>query len=92
MKHPQITECDITIPTRDLRLGDVVVCPQMDKAAWCHAIVKQLKDDSAVLFRPYGAHDGFVYTGGVICYIGLEEFDLPLDHRPIRVLRRSELA
>lgn len=36
--------------------------------------VKQIKDGAITFFRPYTHTADFSYTGGVICYIGTEEW------------------
>jgi len=39
------------------------------------AIVKKIDPNGDInLFRPYGVTADFSYTGGVICYVGIEEF------------------
>ncbi len=54
---------------KDLRLGDVV---RLFEGAYGTATVKQTKDGVVTLFRPYGHTSDFSYTGGVICYVGME--------------------
>lgn len=59
----------------ELRLGDTVQLMSDDgptmRSFGC-SIVKQVEDDSVTLFRPYGATANFSYTGGVICYVGID--------------------
>lgn len=77
------------IPTKDLRLGDVV---RAFDGPFGTAIVKQIEDGVAHLFRPYGTTGDFSYTGGVICYTGIETFPLVLtDNVEIEVYERKEL-
>ena len=63
------------IRTDELQLGDMVTQnPYQRGAPWSTCIVKQISDDEVTLFRPYGTTADFSYTGGVICYVGIEEF------------------
>ena len=63
------------IKTDELQLGDVVVQNPLDpRRPWSTCIVKKVADDEVTLFRPYGTTADFAYTGGVICYVGIEEY------------------
>jgi hypothetical protein len=74
---------------RDLRLADTV---QVNPAyLWNTAIVKQITDHDVILFRPYGTTADFAYTGGVICYVGIEEYSILRDNRLVTVFDRKEL-
>ncbi|MGH7182757.1 MAG: hypothetical protein ACREJN_12370 [Nitrospiraceae bacterium] len=69
------------IPTNKLRLGDVVhMVDQQGKPlsdAYATSMVSQIKDGQVHFFRPYGVHADFEYTGGVICYVGIETYRIP---------------
>lgn len=83
----------ITIKAKDLQLADKVQLkfkPHFDSAYHC-ATVKQIKDGYATLFRPYVKTDDFSYTGGVICYVGIEEFQVPLNNNEFLLWERKEL-
>ena len=41
--------------------------------------VKQIKDNVITFFRPYTHTADFSYTGGVICYVGTEEWNEEID-------------
>lgn len=56
-----------------LKLGDVV--RTMD-GAFGTATVKQVTEDRVHFFRPYVQTADFAYTGGVICYVGIEEWSV----------------
>lgn len=57
----------------ELNLGDIVkVWDNSDPYSF--ATVKQIEKDTVTLFRPYVATADFSCTGGVICYVGIEEF------------------
>lgn len=62
----------------DLRLGDIV---DLRHSAYSTATVKQIRKYEEYLyvtfFRPYVHTSDFSYTGGVITYIGIEEFESP---------------
>lgn len=79
------------IKARDLQLGDEINCNPHGSGGWNTAIVKKVTDDTVRLFRPYGHHADFSYTGGVICYIGIEEFEVPKNDMEYYVYRRVVL-
>jgi hypothetical protein len=54
----------------ELQLGDVV---ELFEGPYGCGTVKQIKDGMITFFRPYTATADFSYTGGVICYVGIEE-------------------
>lgn len=60
------------VKASELSLGDVVRF--WDNDGYGDATVKQVKDGEVVFFRPYVQTADFSYTGGVICYLGFEEF------------------
>ncbi len=66
-----------TVKARDMQLADTVRYTPFG-SAWSVAIVKQITPTQVVLFRPYGTTADFSYTGGVICYVGIEEYTIPL--------------
>lgn len=79
------------IKARDLQLADEIRSG-LGCDGWDTAIVKQVTDDSITLFRPYGHHADFSYTGGVICYIGVEEYTIARDSDvEYYVYRRTDL-
>ncbi len=65
------------ITPKQMQLGDTVRY-QPFGSAWNVAIVKQITDKDVTLFRPYGTTADFSYTGGVICYVGMEQYTVPL--------------
>ena len=65
------------IKPRDMQLADVITCTPGH--AFTTGIVKRITDASVTIFRPYAVTADFSYTGGVICYTGVEEFVLPRD-------------
>jgi len=78
------------IKPKDMQLADTVQYRPFGK--WSNAIVKQIKDGEVTLFRPYGHTADFSYTGGVICYIGVEEYQIPLtSDAEYELLDRKEL-
>lgn len=73
----------------ELRLADVVKFPF---AAYNTATVKQIDQGVITFFRPYTATANFSYTGGVICYVGIEEFTRRLDSAEVfEVIERKDL-
>lgn len=78
------------LPIEKLQLADVVDLGGRD--GYSYATVKQIRDNTITFFRPYVQTADFSYTGGVICYIGFEEFTLPLNHQVIyKVVSRTKL-
>lgn len=69
---------NVKMKARDLQLGDVIDIGSMGSAGWTTAIVKQIEGGNVHLFRPYGTTADFSYTGGVICYVGMEQYTVPL--------------
>lgn len=77
------------IRARDFQLADVVSrVGQGVNGAFDDCVVKKIeevefpitgKHKFATLFRPYAHTADFSYTGGVICYIGIEEFTVPMN-------------
>ena len=59
-----------TVDGKDLRLGDVV---RLYDDAYADATVKNVTNAVVTLFRPYVVTADFSYSGGVICYVGIEE-------------------
>ena len=79
----------LRIKVSELQLADVVsIFPD---ASYSTATVKQIKDGYVTLFRPYVHTADFSYTGGVITYIGIEEFTIPIDDRVVTVYDRKTL-
>ena len=57
-----------TVNNADLQLAD-----QVERVGTLGVVtVKMLTDDSVTFFRPYTHTGDFSYTGGVICYVGIE--------------------
>lgn len=76
----------------DMLLGDTVEMVEERPRPWSSCIVKQVTDEEVTLFRPYGVTADFSYTGGVICYVGVEEYKVMRDSSiPYRLLARQVL-
>ena len=71
------------IKAADLQIGDTITIGSENlnkpQGPWLNAIVQQIDNQEVTLFRPYGHADGFKYTGGVICYVGIETFKVRRD-------------
>lgn len=65
----------IKVRPGELKLGDVVT-DAVKHSPWGTAIVRRVTKDTVTFFRPYGVSEDFSYTGGVICYTGVEEFTI----------------
>ncbi len=65
------------INMKQLQLGDTVQYVG-NHFPFKTQVVKQIKDDVVTFFRPYVHTADFSYTGGVICYIGIEEYQVPV--------------
>ncbi len=63
-----------TIYPRELRLADKIIS-KVDPALGIET-VKKIENGMVTLFRPYTQTADFSYTGGVICYIGFEEYEI----------------
>ena len=62
----------------ELKLGDIVRFGT--GGSYSDATVKNtcIQEGLVTLFRPYVHTSDFSHTGGVTCYIGIEEFTIPL--------------
>lgn len=77
------------VAAKDLRLADEVRLDGM--SAWNTAIVEKVTDEFVTFFRPYGVSADFSYTGGVLCYTGVEHFSVWRNDQKYDVVRRKEL-
>lgn len=79
---------------RDLHEGDVVRVGTMAEClagGYRDCTVKKVNEDETVqLFRPYVHTNDFTYIGGVICYLGFEEFFV-WPSTPVVMLRHSDI-
>lgn len=57
-----------------LRLADRV---RLSDGPYGDATVSKVTETETTFFRPYVHTADFSYTGGVICYVGIEEFSRP---------------
>lgn len=57
----------------DMQLADTIQ-PIENSDGFTTCTVKQVTETQVTLFRPYVHTADFSYTGGVICYIGFEEY------------------
>ena len=81
----------IIVKYDQLQLGDVVRLLS-NTGAYSTSTVKQIKDGLITFFRPYVQTADFSCTSGVICYIGIEEFTVPVDFGgEVELFRRVEL-
>jgi hypothetical protein len=70
----------------ELQLRDVV---KLSDIPFAYAVVRQIADGKIELFRPYATTSDFSHTGGVIPYIGIEQFAIPInDSRTIELVER----
>jgi hypothetical protein len=68
------------VPASVLHLGANV---RLADHPFSDCTVKKIEEDGITLFRPYVHHEDWEYTGGCICYIGIEEFRIPCNESPI---------
>lgn len=74
----------------NLRLADVVLLERLN--AYHTATVKQIRDGKITLFRPYVQTADFSMGEQVICYIGIEEWEItPCENELFTVVERKEL-
>jgi hypothetical protein len=73
------------VTTAQLQLADRIVSLTTDRAgtqvpdaAMGLITVKQVTDKEVTLFRPYTHTADFSSTGGVICYVGIEEWKVEI--------------
>lgn len=75
----------IELKYNQLQLRDVVgLFPQDDPTgqsmSFRTAVVIQITDKDVTFYRPYAVTEDFTYTGGVIPYVGIEVFTVPVNH------------
>ena len=78
------------IKISELKLGDRVRTG-LPYEAFRDSVVEQIKDGNIKFFRPYVHTADFSYTGGVICYTGIEEFHIPANDSEVEVFERKDL-
>jgi hypothetical protein len=70
-------------------LGDIVSLGWSD-SGYDTATVSQVYEDGTVdLFRPYTHTADFSYTGGVICYVGIENISRAKPNR-LKLIRKGQ--
>jgi len=65
-----------TVRGKDLNLGDTV---RLFEGAFPDATVRDITATAVSFYRPYVHHEDFSFTGGVLCFTGVEEFSAPID-------------
>jgi len=71
----------VKITPAQMELGDRVRTVWDQNPPFSDQVVKQIKDNNVTLFRPYVATADFSYTGGVICYVGIDEWNIARDSK-----------
>ena len=66
------------VPIKDLKIGDVVKHSDYETSFDSMTVINKT-DEIVKFFRPYVSLADFTYTGGVIPYIGIEQFEAPLN-------------
>lgn len=62
----------------EMQVGDVV---NSADTPWSTAIVQQIHDGQVHLYRPYAGNHGCIYSNNsIICYMGVEEYSIPIDY------------
>jgi|32_taG_2_1085360.scaffolds.fasta_scaffold46562_3 hypothetical protein len=84
------------VTAAEMQLADRVISTGVDGSPDLSlgiSTVKQIKDGVVTLFRPYTHTADFSCTSGVICYVGVEEYQLPLsdERRHWLLLQRKQL-
>ena len=62
----------------ELKLGDRVRPKNSFMRCFNDMVVKQIHNEEITFYRPYVHTADFSYTGGVICFIGIEEFNVSI--------------
>lgn len=68
---------EMVVSVDTLKVGDVIKISSCE-TPYNHCTVKKVlpNDEGVILFRPYVHTSDFSYTGGIICYVGFEEYTL----------------
>ena len=78
------------IKASELKLADTVRTTEGD-VPWACGTIVQVSSNTVRIFRVYGITADFSYTGGVIPYIGVEEYDINKDDTEYFVFSRKKL-
>lgn len=77
------------MPVAELKLGDIIQCFE---GPFGTGVIQGIEGDMVKVFRPYAKTDDFSYTGGVICYTGIEHYAFwKSEKREVFVYRRGNL-
>jgi hypothetical protein len=82
---------NIKLKANELKLADTIRLSANYEYPFDHATVIKIEEKEITVIRPYIQTADFSYTGGVIPYIGFEQFKIPNDNFPYLVLNRKEL-
>jgi len=77
------------VKAKDLKLADIVRTHA--DTNYGTATVSRVTDEEVFLVRPFIHTGDFEHTGGVLWYIGIEEYHIQRDNREVDVLERKEL-
>lgn len=79
------------IKIKDLEIGDVVkLLPVQENEVNLEMTVINKTTEKITFFRPYVTLANFIYTGGVIPYIGVNQFDVLLNN-PCEYMRIANI-
>ena len=67
---------NIMVKVRELELGDIV---KLSDSCYMTATITQIKDGLITFFRPFVHHDAIETAGGIMCYTGIETFQVYQD-------------
>lgn len=82
MEYQTVRRVIQVVKTNELQLGDRIMRfldsnePDLEGGV---TTVKQIADGNVSMFRPYTHTADFSSTGGVICYVGIEEYNVEVD-------------
>lgn len=80
----------VLVTPAEMQLGDRIQC--YEDPCFSTGIIKSIDSHYVHIFRPYGTTAEFSYSGGVICYIGIEEYSLSRTSQlKYRLLSRTKL-
>ena len=65
-----------TIKMSEIQLADKVTSEISAGTGFEGCVVIKITDKTVTLFRPYATTADFSYTGGVIPYIGIEQYEV----------------
>jgi len=91
MSMTKTAEYNFEVPASSLRPGDKIKIPFSQHSPFHDAMVENVDEKFVHIFRPYATSFDVLYSDGIICLVGIEEFKVPRDATIYYVYERPVL-